>query len=85
MIFGNICSFSPSGVSTISVATVILAEYLIVGWALEGKATFLGAAVAVVGFAVWNLGAFKAAVARVRRPQTVPGNSPKYGPPRKIL
>ena len=52
------------GVSTISVATVILAEYLIVGWALEGKATFLGAAVAVVGFAVWNLGAFKAAVAR---------------------
>ncbi len=39
------------------------AEYVIVYWVLGERETFLGAAaVTVIGFAVWNLGAFEDAL-----------------------
>ena len=37
----------------------IFAEYVLAGWVLEGRETYLGAAVAVlISYTVWNLGAF---------------------------
>jgi len=45
---------------------VILSEYIMVTWVVEERDTFLGAwAVAFIGFAVWNLGAFQIARGRV--------------------
>lgn len=41
--------------------TFLVAEYFMATWALVEKATFLGGTVAFVGFAVWNLGAFRSA------------------------
>ena len=46
-------------VTGIAAGVTIGLEYLIVYWVLDERETFLGAAVAtVVGFAVWNYGAF---------------------------
>ena len=36
-------------------------EYFMATWAIIEKSTYLGGAVAFIGFAVWNLGAFRAA------------------------
>lgn len=45
--------------------TVILLEYLIVSWVLEDRATNIpGWAIAVVGFQVWNLAAYRSANGR---------------------
>ena len=48
-------------VIVIGLLAFLLAEYFMATWALAEKATFLGGAVAVVGFAVWNLGAYRSA------------------------
>ena len=48
-------------VIVIALLAFLLAEYFMATWALVEKATFLGGAVALVGFAVWNLGAYRAA------------------------
>jgi ABC-type multidrug transport system fused ATPase/permease subunit len=39
----------------------LIAEYFMATWALAEKATFLGGAIALVGFAIWNLGAYRSA------------------------
>lgn len=48
-------------VTVIGLLAFLLAEYFMATWALAEKATFLGGAIAVVGFAVWNLGAYRSA------------------------
>lgn len=40
---------------------LLAAEYLMAGWSISEKATYLGGLVAFVGFATWNLGAFQSA------------------------
>lgn len=40
---------------------VVVADYFMVHWVWEGKTTFGYGLVALVGFAIWNLGAFQAA------------------------
>ncbi|MDE0191032.1 MAG: ABC transporter ATP-binding protein [Gammaproteobacteria bacterium] len=53
-------------VTSIAALVVIGAEYVIVYWVLGERETFLGAAaVTVIGFAVWNLGAFEGARERL--------------------
>lgn len=44
-----------------STAMLIVAEYLMADWAISEKATYLGAVITLVGFAVWNVGAFQSA------------------------
>ncbi|MEE2913967.1 MAG: ABC transporter ATP-binding protein, partial [Pseudomonadota bacterium] len=46
-------------------AVVIIGDYLMAVWTVNEDATYLGAAIAIVGFAAWNLGAFQAAGNRV--------------------
>jgi ABC-type multidrug transport system fused ATPase/permease subunit len=46
-------------VATLGLAVIIGVEYVLAGWVLEERETFLGAAaVTLIGFAVWNFGAF---------------------------
>ena len=52
------------GVAVIGFSALLIAEYFMATWAMTEKATYLGATIALVGFAVWNLGAFKSASAR---------------------
>ena len=53
-------------VTAIAALVTIGAEYVIVYWVLGERETFLGAAtVTVIGFAVWNLGAFQDARERL--------------------
>ena len=53
-------------VTSIAALVTIGAEYVIVYWVLGERETFLGAAaVTVIGFAVWNLGAFEGARERL--------------------
>ena len=40
---------------------IFAAQYLMAGWAIAGKETFLVGAIALVGFTAWNLGAYNAA------------------------
>lgn len=47
--------------------SVIVADYVTAGWAHHQEATFLGGAVALVGFVAWNLGAFEAARSRINQ------------------
>ena len=52
-------------VSLLGGGMVILTEYMMVNWVIEERETFLGALVAtLIGFVVWNYGAFS--IARVR-------------------
>jgi ABC-type multidrug transport system fused ATPase/permease subunit len=44
---------------------IIVGDYLMADWTIKEEPTFLGAAVALVGFAAWNLGAFEAARGRI--------------------
>ena len=54
------------GVMSIAALVMIGAEFVIVYWVLGERETFLGAAaVTVIGFAVWNLGAFEDARERL--------------------
>ncbi|HJN50679.1 MAG: ABC transporter ATP-binding protein [Pseudomonadales bacterium] len=50
-----------TGVIILTVAILLLAEYLMAGWGIAEKATYLGGVVALVGFASWNLGAYQSA------------------------
>ena len=52
------------GVMFCSFTAFLVAEYFMATWALAEKATFLGGAVALLGFAVWNLGAYRSATGR---------------------
>jgi ATP-binding cassette subfamily B protein len=45
----------------IAFSAFLIAEYFMATWALADKATFFGGGVAFVGFAIWNLGAYKSA------------------------
>jgi ABC-type multidrug transport system fused ATPase/permease subunit len=49
------------GVLLTAFIAFLVAEYFMATWALAEKATFLGGTVALVGFAVWNLGAYRSA------------------------
>ncbi len=49
-------------VMTLGGGMVIATEFVLAQWTIEGRDTYLGAAVAAfIGFAIWNLGAFTAA------------------------
>ncbi|MDA0791781.1 MAG: ABC transporter ATP-binding protein [Proteobacteria bacterium] len=51
---------------SLSLLLIIATEYIIVVWVLDERETFLGAAVAtLIGYAVWNLGAFQDARGRL--------------------
>ena len=50
-----------TGVIILLVGTLLVAEYLMAGWSISEKATYLGGVVALVGFATWNLGAYQSA------------------------
>ena len=52
------------GVAVIGMTAFLIAEYFMATWAMAEKATYLGATVVLVGFASWNLGAFKSASGR---------------------
>lgn len=52
------------GVLFCTFTAFLVAEYFMATWALAEKATFLGGAVALLGFAVWNLGAYRSATGR---------------------
>lgn len=51
-------------VMVIAGAMIIGTQYLTAGWTIAETPTFLAGAVALVGFSVWNLGAFQAANGR---------------------
>jgi len=44
---------------------VIIAQCLMAEWSIAGDETFLAGAIALVGFAAWNLGAFQSAQTRI--------------------
>ena len=46
-------------------ALILAGEFLLATWVLEERATFLFGVIALVGFAVWNYGAFEAARDRI--------------------
>ena len=48
----------------VAIAALLFAEYWMAGWSRLEETTFLGRAIAFVGFASWNLGAFQSASAR---------------------
>ncbi len=50
--------------SIVAFGAVMIAEYFMATWAMQEKATHLGGVIALVGYATWNLGAFKAASAQ---------------------
>ena len=52
------------GVAVIGLSFVFVADYFMAVWAMRGEPTYFGGGIALVGFAVWNLGAFKAASLR---------------------
>ncbi len=51
-------------IMVIAGAMIIGAQYLMAGWTIAESPTFLAGAVALVGFSIWNLGAFQAADSR---------------------
>ncbi len=57
-------TFLTVGVAVVGLSFVFIADYFMATWAIRGESTFFGGSIALVGFAVWNLGAFKAATAR---------------------
>ena len=52
------------GVAVVGLGFVIVADYFMATWAMRELPTYFGSSIALVGFAVWNLGAFKAASGR---------------------
>ena len=57
-------TFLTVGVAVVGLSFVFIADYFMATWAMRGESTFFGGTIALVGFAVWNLGAFKAATGR---------------------
>ena len=57
-------TFLTVGVAVVGLSFVFIADYFMATWAMRGESTFFGGSIALVGFAVWNLGAFKAATGR---------------------
>lgn len=53
-------------VLAIAGAAMYTADYLMAGWTVDEETTWLAGAITLVGFAVWNLGAFQQASGRVR-------------------
>ena len=51
-------------IMVIAGAMIIGTQYLMAGWTIAESPTFLAGAVALVGFSIWNLGAFQAAASR---------------------
>ena len=51
-------------IMVIAGAMIIGTQYLMAGWTITESPTFLAGAVALVGFSIWNLGAFQAAGSR---------------------
>lgn len=49
------------GVLLVAFVAFFIAEYFMATWAITEKATYFGGAIAIVSYAVWNLGAYKAA------------------------
>ena len=55
-----------TAVALLGGSMLILSEYIMVSWVIEGRETFLGALVATfIGFVVWNLGAVQIARGRI--------------------
>ncbi|GIR82418.1 MAG: hypothetical protein CM15mP84_01660 [Cellvibrionales bacterium] len=52
------------GVILIGFTGFAVAEYFMATWSVIEKATYMGASVSMVGFVVWNLGAYKYATAQ---------------------
>ena len=52
------------GVILIGFTGFAVAEYFMATWSVTEKATYMGASVSIVGFVVWNLGAYKYATAQ---------------------
>ena len=52
------------GVAVIGLSFVFVADYFMAVWAMHEEPTYFGGGIAFVGFAVWNLGAFKVASSR---------------------
>ena len=53
-------------VLAIAGAAMFTADYLMAGWTVDEETTWLAGAITLVGFAVWNLGAFQQASGRVQ-------------------
>ena len=51
-------------VLVIGLMAVLVAEYFMATWAITEQATYLGGTIALVGYAVWNLGAYKTAASQ---------------------
>ena len=51
-------------VAVVGLSFVFIGDYFMATWTIRGDSTFLGGSIALVGFAVWNLGAFKVATGR---------------------
>ena len=57
-------AFLTVGVAVIGLSFVFVADYFMAVWAMREEPTYFGGGIAFVGFAVWNLGAFKVASLR---------------------
>ena len=57
-------AFLTVGVAVVGLTCVFVADYFMATWAMREVPTYFGGSIAFVGFAVWNLGAFKAATSR---------------------
>ena len=53
-----------AGTSAISMVLLMASHYLMAGWTVANEPTFLAGAIALVGFAAWNLGAYQAGTTR---------------------
>ena len=53
------------GILIIAMGAVLCAEYLMAGWTISESATYLGGVISVVGFATWNLGAYRSAAGTI--------------------
>ena len=53
-------------VLAIAAGAMFTADYLMAGWTVDEETTWLAGAITLVGFAVWNLGAFQQASGRSR-------------------
>ena len=52
------------GVTVALMMATLVMQYLMANWTISEKATYLGGTVAIVGFVIWNLGAYQAASAQ---------------------
>jgi ATP-binding cassette, subfamily B, bacterial len=52
------------GVTVAVMMATLVMQYLMANWTITEKATYLGGTVAIVGFVIWNLGAYQAASAQ---------------------